>query len=369
MEQDAQQPGLAPPGPPRQHQRAALDAATICLLIVLFVLVCLDVAILHQNLTALHGFLMIWLAGLTTFKCFVIVFTKGRYTQDDLPRSARGSAPGQAATDSLSKPDVQKMKAADVGKTSQSENVGNMPSNMSSNIDVETAKRTPTQEEMHAAATKIARRWRLHHKEKKAVQKRRAICNWNCIRSLCCFVFSYVVTVFLFGFVSLASRELSILLLSIVPQMVIAYFAEQWYPAYVTRCTMVDVMAEAFFFIIPLVFAIAYIDPKLNLRGGDTCTEGDDTPSEVWKVALYTWGRAAFLEELLKYLAIRRLVHKAYVVDPRSFLVYGFLAGTTFGYIENIGYGMLGGVGLVVFRCFLNVTRAVFITRGVCVGR
>jgi RsiW-degrading membrane proteinase PrsW (M82 family) len=158
------------------------------------------------------------------------------------------------------------------------------------------------------------------------------------------------------GFVGVASRELSILLLSVVPQIVIAYFAEQWYPAYVTRCTMTDVMAEALFFLIPLIFVIGYIDPMLNLRGGDVCTFDDREPSAVWKVALFTWGRAAFLEELLKYMAIRRLVHKAYVVDPRSFLVYGFLAGTTFGYLENIGYGALGGVGLVVLRCFLNVT-------------
>jgi hypothetical protein len=67
-----------------------LDAATICLLIVLILLVCLDAAILHSNLTAFHGFLLIWLAGLITFKWFVIVFTKDchgrtrRYTQDDL---------------------------------------------------------------------------------------------------------------------------------------------------------------------------------------------------------------------------------------------------------------------------------------------
>jgi RsiW-degrading membrane proteinase PrsW (M82 family) len=210
-------------------------------------------------------------------------------------------------------------------------------------------------EEMERAQKKIARRWRMHQKEKQWVRKRRAYLSTNCTRSIFCFTVSYAATVLIFGLVGVAYRELSVVLLSIVPQFVVAYFAEKWYKNCVTRCTMLDVMAHSFFFIIPLVFMISFIDPMLNLRGHDTCTFNDQEPTEPWKVALATWGRAAFLEEFLKYMAIRRLVHKPYVVDARSFLVYGFLAGTTFGYLENIGYGMLGGIGLVVIRCFLNV--------------
>merc|ERR1719313_2545087 len=127
-------------------------------------------------------------------------------------------------------------------------------------------------------------------------------------------------------------------------------------------------MVETYFFLFPAVFAVYFIDPLLNLRGSDSCTFNDREPTETWKVALATWGRAGFLEELVKYLAIRKLVHKPYVVDPRSFLVYGFLAGTTFGFVENISYGIFlsvhysvssflrFGLYYMVFRCFVNVT-------------
>ena len=53
--------------------------------------------------------------------------------------------------------------------------------------------------------------------------------------------------------------ELSIVLLTIAPQLVIGFFAEQWYPAYLTRCTMADVMGQAALFMIPLMVAITVI--------------------------------------------------------------------------------------------------------------
>ena len=140
-----------------------------------------------------------------------------------MPRSVKEAAavqpkvvqPKVDSTPELQKPEMQGMrtKVADA-----------------SAVDIEQPKRAPTKEEMHRAATLIARRWRLRQKEKKNVRSRRAVCNWNCIRSLCCFFFAYILTVFFMGFVGVASRELSILLLSVVPQIVIAYFAEQWYP-------------------------------------------------------------------------------------------------------------------------------------------
>ena len=54
--------------------------------------------------------------------------------------------------------------------------------------------------------------------------------------------------------------------------------------------------------------------------------------------------------KLLKYFAIRRLLFKEYIVDPRALLVYGTVSGLTFGVLENITYALVGGIGTAIAR-------------------
>ena len=65
--------------------------------------------------------------------------------------------------------------------------------------------------------------------------------------------------------------------------------------------------------------------------------------------------RAGLLEELLKYFAIRRLLHKPYLLNARALLVYGTISGTAFGVLENITYSLMGGLGTAIVRSLLTV--------------
>jgi len=116
---------------------------------------------------------------------------------------------------------------------------------------------------------------------------------------------------------------------------------------------MVDVFLEACGLLCcPLMIAIIFIDAALPMST-NCADDGDNEP--VWRYVFQAYIRAALLEESVKYFAIRRLLHKSYVVDARSLMVYGALSGMTFGVLENITYALMGGMVTAVVRSFLTV--------------
>jgi RsiW-degrading membrane proteinase PrsW (M82 family) len=148
---------------------------------------------------------------------------------------------------------------------------------------------------------------------------------------------------------------LGLMIFALVPAIVVMGFSERWYGPLITRCTMVDVFLEAMCLIlIPLGVSIFFIDKYLPMRpsceerqegseggGGGAGGFGDDDDlPPAWRYAFQAYIRAAALEELVKYCAVRRLLHKPYVVDARSLLVYGAVSGAAFGVIENVGYAV-----------------------------
>lgn len=65
--------------------------------------------------------------------------------------------------------------------------------------------------------------------------------------------------------------------------------------------------------------------------------------------------RAAFLEELLKYVAVRRILFKDRVVDCGGLLLYGLAGAAGFAAAENIQYALMHGIGVTYMRMILAI--------------
>ena len=181
----------------------------------------------------------------------------------------------------------------------------------------------------------------------------------------------------------------------------IAFYLWAWNSNYLLRCSMFEVSAEAFVILmVPLMIAITFIDKYLGMRS--SCPrdhsllvyddDGGYHPHEFprrppfWRYFFQAFVRAAMLEESTKYLAVRRIAFKHYVpkrcdrtfapsprtetsvplvpltavttsqvVCARSLLAYGALAGCVFGVVENINYGLMGGISTIFVRGFITV--------------
>jgi len=70
---------------------------------------------------------------------------------------------------------------------------------------------------------------------------------------------------------------------------------------------------------------------------------------------LKSYFRAAGLEEILKYVAVRRVVFKDHVVDCGSVIVYGLAGAAGFATFENIEYVAQAGLGAAYLRMFLAI--------------
>ena len=64
---------------------------------------------------------------------------------------------------------------------------------------------------------------------------------------------------------------------------------------------------------------------------------------------------AGLFEESVKYLAVRRIIYKSYVVDPRALVVYSCCAGSAFGTVEDVMYNLQYGLGTAIVRAFTSV--------------
>merc|ERR1712137_378524 len=65
--------------------------------------------------------------------------------------------------------------------------------------------------------------------------------------------------------------------------------------------------------------------------------------------------RAAFLEELLKYLAVRRILYKDRVADAGGLLMYGLASAAGFATTENIEYTIMHGIGVAFGRMVMAI--------------
>ena len=156
-----------------------------------------------------------------------------------------------------------------------------------------------------------------------------------------------------------------------MPGVIIAYYLWSWNKAYLTRCSMFEVSIEAFLILmVPLMVAITIIDKYAGMRqycpGAKNLLDFDDEGGPLrhyhrikrppfWRYFFQAFVRAALLEESTKYLAVRRIAWKLYVLNARALLSYASLAGCVFGVVENVNYGLQGGISTIFVRGFLTV--------------
>jgi hypothetical protein len=72
-------------------------------------------------------------------------------------------------------------------------------------------------------------------------------------------------------------------------------------------------------------------------------------------VAILSYAIAGVCEEVGKYIAVRMVFRKPYVVDPRALMVYGGCAGAAFGTVENLMFTRQYGMTGAVLRAFTAV--------------
>lgn len=169
----------------------------------------------------------------------------------------------------------------------------------------------------------------------------------------CCVYFVVVMAIFIvaIGFAIVGLGPIGVVLLSLAPILIVGRYAIKWYGPYVTQCSLWVVVTEATLYIaVPLIIVISVVDLFISLP--EDCEGGE---ADAWKIAFQAFIRAGLLEETVKYVCVRRVVFRPYITDARAVLAYACLAGTTFGAVENIGYGLIAGIGTVLLRSFLTV--------------
>lgn len=90
--------------------------------------------------------------------------------------------------------------------------------------------------------------------------------------------------------------------------------------------------------------------PRIELTG-----KFHFTRNTVLHAAFMAYFRAAFLEETLKYIAVRRILFKDRVADCGGLIVYGLASAAGFAAAENLQYVAQGGLSAAILRMFLSI--------------
>ncbi|CAK9091403.1 Protease PrsW (Protease responsible for activating sigma-W) [Durusdinium trenchii] len=164
-------------------------------------------------------------------------------------------------------------------------------------------------------------------------------------------VLSFFTFLCIFPYVLLP--PLGLALLSVVPIMVFALFVQLRFASSVRICQMVISFFEAIAWFLPLVaiiliiyFPVGWQDWVANCNEA-IAEDGAAINAEcLGKRAIQAYLMTAFLEELLKFLCVRRLLWLPFVCDPWALSCYGGAAGLGFAAVENAIY--VGGGNLMV---------------------
>jgi len=179
----------------------------------------------------------------------------------------------------------------------------------------------------------------------------------------CCVVFGLLIVSIGFCVVAfLLVDVLGLMLIAFVPALVFMHYC--WYKckSSLQYAQMWTSFGEAIVWCIPLLIFIlifhgVWFDKWLEPTCEKDVEDGYDTVVGdcVGKDWLMHYFRAAFLEEVLKYLCIRRIVWHPVVVDAHALMVYGACAGLGFAAFENINYVLEGGIGVGIMRAFVAI--------------
>lgn len=144
-----------------------------------------------------------------------------------------------------------------------------------------------------------------------------------------------------------ATSVIALVLLAIVPSiMLVAFLVMRFQPITdflqlaLTTCWAIALMA-------PLVLVVQAI----IIAGGSAFARVNPWLS----IFLVSYVQAGLLEEALKFNAIRAILWKDVVADPRALLVYSCGAANGFALVENLLYVLSSGLVTGVVRAFLSV--------------
>ena len=150
---------------------------------------------------------------------------------------------------------------------------------------------------------------------------------------------------------------LGLALLSLVPVLVFGSFVQFYFQDSVKLSQMVISFFEAIAWILPLAGAILIIYFPLGWQDWvSNCQEVSSAEENVvnadclGKRALQAYLMTAFLEELLKYICVRRILWFPFVADPWALCCYGGCAGLGFAALENALYVGSGSLFTALLR-------------------
>ena len=192
----------------------------------------------------------------------------------------------------------------------------------------------------------------------------RGCCNWRCggrfvIALLFCVVCAIITVLFASG-----NKYVAWLLAAGVPFIAFSVYASEIFGGTsvdkgLTFLVIVLVFVLHFLFMIlmviiryvqdPIMREIAKIDQGAlcrqkgvmvglkQLQGNVTIAE-EEYYNPCWGYGLAIGFGGAVPEEILKMLTIAVFMRRGWIADPFAVLVYSFVTGATFGFIENLGY-------------------------------
>lgn len=158
---------------------------------------------------------------------------------------------------------------------------------------------------------------------------------------------------------------LALLLLAVAPSITFATYSWYTWRSSVLVRQMMITMLESILYFVPLTVVLVivqgplgfadWLEPRCeeDLEDGPDIREVDNAC--LGKEAAKAFARAGLLEELLKYMCVRRLLWKPFVVHPRALLCYGGCAGLGFALLENTFYVLGGGLNVAVMRSVSTV--------------
>ena len=148
---------------------------------------------------------------------------------------------------------------------------------------------------------------------------------------------------------------LGLALLSLAPVLVFGSFVQFYFQVSVKVLQMVISFFEAIAWFFPLAVCILIIYFPLGWQDWVSNCQDTSAAEEVnvdclGKRAIQAYLMTAFLEELLKYVCVRRILWFPFVADPWALCCYGGCAGLGFAALENALYVGTGSLFTALLR-------------------
>jgi RsiW-degrading membrane proteinase PrsW (M82 family) len=181
-----------------------------------------------------------------------------------------------------------------------------------------------------------------------------AFCTTSCFGVFCRWMGTYVVLLTVSAVIAaMFLPELGLVLLSLLPAATLLSFLESRFRKSVIRMQMLITFLEGVAWMVPFVILenvfnyLLIVKTRLPKEG--TC--GLCVLSDF----LQAFVIAGLFEETVKYITVRRVVYRSFVVDPMALVVYSCCAAAAFATVEDLLYNLSFGLATAIIRALLSV--------------